>query len=202
MSTHSDKGGEGPALIDFGEFKERYVTITERYDPDARRSRPFVDLSKIYLDPEAIDMVAALMKSGANQQYDKVVGIEGMGSKIAPVTAVLERRPFVEIRNRHPLTGIYPDVVSKRYRNYRGRWRVMEVSRSHLYYEHEGSAKPRLRLIDDILGSGITAEKAAALLKDAGGEVVGIYVIVAVEEWGGLTRLERAGIPVDYILKI
>jgi len=54
----------------------------------------------------------------------------------------------------------------------------------------------RVLLVDDLIGTGGTAEAALKLVSLAGASVVGCAFIVDLPDLGGRTRLEKLGYPV------
>ena len=54
----------------------------------------------------------------------------------------------------------------------------------------------RVLLVDDLIATGGTAEAAAALIQEMGGEVVECGFIIDLPEIGGRARLENEGLKV------
>jgi adenine phosphoribosyltransferase len=54
----------------------------------------------------------------------------------------------------------------------------------------------RVLLVDDLIATGGTAEAAAALIQDMGGEVVECCFVIDLPDIGGRSRLEKQGLKV------
>jgi adenine phosphoribosyltransferase len=59
----------------------------------------------------------------------------------------------------------------------------------------------RVLLVDDLIATGGTAEAAAALIQDMGGEVVECCFVIDLPDIGGRSRLEQQGLKVFSLCK-
>ena len=62
--------------------------------------------------------------------------------------------------------------------------------------------KPGIVIVDDLLRTGAKAKAVVKGIRIAGGRVLGLSVVAAIEDDVGLQLMEREGIPVDYIVKV
>ncbi len=220
------KGGNAPPLrLTPEQFMERYIMVNRR-----RRKRPY-DLSRLREDPVAIAAVARditsrfdispqtqreylsefedpyatpdsldLPKTEESEKHSRVHKIAGIGSEgsvIASIVSFAMQIRYVPIADeKGRLAG--DDVVERDYINKNGKHRTMEVRRSSI----TGTRGRKILIVEDILSSGITATEGVKLIGQAGGDVVGVYAVVVDESKGGLKKLRKAGVNVDYIVKI
>ena len=125
----------------------------------------------------AVDAIVAHYGRGT---IDKVVGIEARGFIIAAPVAYHFGAGFVPVRKSGKLpAATYDESYALEYGE-----ATLEV--------HQDAFDPgdRVLVVDDVLATGGTAEATATLVERAGGDVVGISVLVELLFLGGRVRLE------------
>jgi adenine phosphoribosyltransferase len=125
----------------------------------------------------AIDAIVAHYGRGT---IDKVVGIEARGFIVAAPVAYHFGAGFVPVRKSGKLpAATYDESYALEYGT-----ATLEV--------HQDAFDPgeRVLVVDDVLATGGTAEATATLVERAGGEVVGISVLVELLFLAGRARLE------------
>ncbi len=150
----------------------------------------FKDVTPLLADPVALRAVvddAVRRFAGA---VDIVVGIEARGFMIGAATAYAMGVGFVPIRKSGKLPReTHQACYELEYGN-----ACVEI---HVDALHNGQ---RVLIMDDVLATGGTAEAACDLVERAGGQVVGVEVIMELAELGGRAKL--AGRPVCSILSV
>ena len=116
--------------------------------------------------------VDEMVQPWAGMKIDKVAGIEARG--------------FIPVRKKGKLPW---KTIGQDYELEYGTDR-MEI--------HIDAVKPgeKVLIVDDLIATGGTAEAAAKLIRQAGGEVVGSAFIIDLPDLGGAKRLEKIGVPV------
>ena len=187
------------------DFIKRYVRRNSRVRDG------FLDLSRVIEKPEPRDMVSYLIAATwdvENSQIPKphkIAGLEGNGMVIAGLVADRRDYPLVSVRERFQLAGDEGDIITVVYTNSKNKERTVELRKSSVWEGFRAGAdneKPKIVIVDDVLRTGSKMLAAAKAIRQAGGTAVGVYVIAAVDNAGGLERLEKAGIPTNYILRI
>jgi adenine phosphoribosyltransferase len=127
----------------------------------------FKDITPLLADGAALTAVVAALAAG-HGQVDKVVGIEARGFILAAAVACHLGSGFVPIRKAGKLPAA---TYAQKYQLEYGT-ATIEV--------HQDAFVPgeRVLIVDDVLATGGTAEAAADLVRRAGGEVVGLAVIL------------------------
>ena len=111
---------------------------------------------------------------------DRVLGMEARGFIIAAPVAYRMGAGFVPVRRAGKLPWA---VVREEYSLEYGRDKL-EIHRDAI---HPGE---RILVIDDVLATGGTAAATVKLVEALGGVVVGVGVLIELEDLGGRTRLE------------
>jgi adenine phosphoribosyltransferase len=114
---------------------------------------------------------------------DKVAGIESRGFIIGAPVAYQLGKGFVPIRKQNKLPA---ETLGRDYQLEYGSDRI-EI---HLDAIQPGE---RILLVDDLIATGGTAEAAAGLIEDMGGEVVECCFVIDLPDVGGRARLEKLG---------
>ena len=135
----------------------------------------------------AVDL---LVERYRGSEIAKVAAIEARGFILGGAVAHGLRAGFVPIRKRGKLPY---DTVGHDYELEYGTDRV-EL--------HADAIEPgeRVLLLDDLIATGGTAEAAARLLAQIGGQVVAAGFIIELDDLRGRDRLEQRGIPVYSLL--
>ena len=116
----------------------------------------------------------------AGVQADRVLGMEARGFIIAAPMAYRMGAGFVPVRKAGKLPWA---VVREEYSLEYGRDKL-EIHRDAI---HPGE---RILVIDDVLATGGTAAATVKLVEALGGVVVGVGVLIELEDLGGRSRLD------------
>ncbi len=161
------------------------LTSRIRTIPDyPKKGIMFRDITTLLKDPIglriAVDQLAARY---ADMKIDKVAAIESRGFIIGAPLAYLLGVGFVPIRKKGKLPA---ETVGKDYELEYGIDRV-EI--------HVDAILPgeKVLLVDDLLATGGTAEAAADLIDQIGGEVVECAFVIDLPDIGGNARLQEKG---------
>jgi adenine phosphoribosyltransferase len=139
----------------------------------------FKDITPLLGDADAFgDVVEAIAATFG--PVDKVVGIEARGFMLAAPVAYRLGSGFVPVRKAGKLPW---DIEREEY--------VLEYG-TDLLEIHRDAIHPgeRILVVDDVLATGGTAGAAVRLVRELGGEVVGLGFILELEALGGRGRLE------------
>jgi adenine phosphoribosyltransferase len=140
----------------------------------------FKDLTPLLADGPLFGHVGrALAGQHAEAGFDVVAGIEARGFLFAAAVAVASGTGVVPIRKAGKLPW---RTVSAAYELEYGE-AVVEV------HEDAFADHKRVLLIDDVLATGGTLAAAADLIGRAGGQLVGVSVVVELTALGGRDRL-------------
>lgn len=142
----------------------------------------YIDLRIVPSFPDAFqkicDFTAKLVKSEiGTDNFERIVGVPVAGMPIASVVAFTLKKPFLYVRRGARLHG-------------RGR-RI------------EGIIAPgnRVLLVDDLITTGLSFQKAAKSITAEGGVVSDAVVLIDRQE-GGKKRLEKSGIKLHALLSV
>ncbi|RJX32038.1 MAG: adenine phosphoribosyltransferase [Oxalobacter sp.] len=147
----------------------------------------FRDITTLFKDPAglriAVDQLVARYKG---IKIDKVAGIEARGFILGSVIAYQLGVGFVPIRKKGKLPAA---TMGKDYELEYGTDRV-EI--------HIDAIAPgeKVLLVDDLIATGGTAEAAAALIDESGGDVVECAFVIDLPDLGGTKKLEAQGLRV------
>ena len=134
--------------------------------------------------------VQAITERFAPASFDAVGGIEARGFIWGSLLAHETQKPFFPFRKAGKLPGeTYRIAYSLEYGE-----AVIEI--------HQDAFAPgtRVLIVDDLLATGGTAAAASRLVREAGGELVGVAFLIELVGLGGRDELIRAGVPEDHIL--
>ena len=143
----------------------------------------FKDITPLLADGAALAAVVSALGAG-HGPVDKVAGIEARGFILAASVACQLGSGFVPVRKQGRLPG---PVHAQSYQLEYGT-ATIEI--------HQDAFSPgeRVLIVDDVLATGGTAEASAELVRRAGGEVVGIAVILELSFLGGRARLPEGSL--------
>jgi adenine phosphoribosyltransferase len=140
----------------------------------------FKDITPLLADPTAFaGVVDAIVSHYGRGTIDKVVGLEARGFILAGPVAYHFGAGLVPIRKKGKLP-----------------WRTYEKSYDLEYGAetievHRDAFEPgeRVLIVDDVLATGGTAQAAADLVRQGGGDIVGLSVLMELGFLGGRARL-------------
>ncbi len=147
----------------------------------------FRDVTTLFADPKGFRMaIDQMLHPYAEEQIDKVVGLEARGFILGGAIAHQLGTGFVPIRKKGKLPAA---TISQQYTLEYGE-AVMEL------HEDAISAGERILVVDDLLATGGTAEAGISLIERLGGQIVGCSFIVDLPDLGGRVKLEKMGMNV------
>lgn len=147
----------------------------------------FKDLTPVFADPVAFAS-AVRMLSAAAVGVDVVAGVEARGFMLAAPVALAVGAAFVPVRKAGKLPG---PTFSASYQ--------LEYGEAVLQMHTDAVGRgQRVLVVDDVLATGGTATATVDLVRRAGGEVVGVAVLLELGALGGRARL--APLPVSSLL--
>ncbi len=161
------------------------LTSRIRTIPDyPKKGIMFRDITTLFKDPIgmriAIDQLASRY---LNMKIDKIAGIEARGFIVGAPLAYLLGVGFVPVRKKGKLPA---ETVGKDYE--------LEYGVDRIEIHTDAIAKgERVLLVDDLIATGGTAEAAAELIKEIGGEVVECAFIIDLPDIGGSSKLRQKG---------
>jgi adenine phosphoribosyltransferase len=140
----------------------------------------FRDITPLLARKELFREVVDLMSKGwSDRRPDLVAAIEARGFIPGAAVAVKLNAGFVPIRK----TGKLPwKTIGEGYQ--------LEYGTDQLEV-HSDAVEPgqKVLIVDDVLATGGTAAAAVRLIRKLGGEVIGVQVLIELEELGGRKRL-------------
>ena len=161
-------------------IKSRIRTIPDHPKPGIQ----FRDITTLLQDPVGLRLsVEGLVKPFRAKKIDKVVAIEARGFMFGGAVAVELGAGFVPVRKPGKLPH---DTIGEDYELEYGTDRI-EM--------HTDAIAPgdRVLLIDDLIATGGTAKAAIHVIEQAGGQLVGVGVVIDLPEVGGRKRIEALG---------
>lgn len=141
----------------------------------------FRDYTPLLADPKAFRAVVDDIAERYSGRIDTVVGIEARGFILATAVAYAMGVGFVPIRKQGKLPH---DVYAVSY--------SLEYGEATIEMHTDAlEGHPRVLVMDDVLATGGTAAAACELVDRAGGEVVGVEVVVELVGLKGREALAR-----------
>jgi adenine phosphoribosyltransferase len=162
-----------PALL-----RERVRDVADYPQPGVL----FKDISPLLADHVAFaGAVDAIVAHHGRGTIDKVVGIEARGFILAAPVAYHFGAGFVPVRKKGKLPG---PTYDKSY--------ALEYGEAVLEVQQDAfAAGERVLIVDDVLATGGTVAAAAALVREAGGDLAGASVLLELTFLGGRERLSK-----------
>ena len=163
------------------------MTITSliRTIPDhPKKGIMFRDITTLFKDPIGLRLATdQLVARYKNVKIDKVAGIEARGFILGSTLAYLLGVGFIPVRKQGKLPA---DTVGIDYELEYG------VDRIEI---HVDAIQPdeNILLVDDLIATGGTAEAAAALIQEVGGNVVECAFVIDLPDLGGAKKLKEKG---------
>lgn len=147
----------------------------------------FRDITTLLKDP--VGLRATIQEIAGRYKeikIDKVAGIESRGFIIGAPVAYALGVGFLPVRKKGKLPA-----------ETRGRDYQLEYGGDRIEIHVDAIQKgDRVLLVDDLIATGGTAEAAAALIQEMGGEVVECCFVIDLPDIGGRSRLENQGLKV------
>ena len=144
----------------------------------------FRDITTLLKDPVGFRVtINELVNRYTGMRLDKIAGIESRGFIIGAALAYQLGTGFVPIRKKGKLPA---ETIGQDYELEYGTDRV-EI---HIDAITKGE---KVLLVDDLIATGGTAEAAASLIEEAGGEIVECCFVIDLPDLGGRKRLEGKG---------
>ena len=173
-----------PALL-----RERVRDVADYPQPGVL----FKDISPLLADHVAFaGAVDAIVAHHGRGTIDKVVGIEARGFILAAPVAYHFGAGFVPVRKKGKLPG---PTYEKSY--------ALEYGEAVLEVQQDAfEPGDRVLIVDDVLATGGTVAAAAALVREAGGDLAGASVLLELTFLAGRKRLTTADIDVHALLTV
>jgi adenine phosphoribosyltransferase len=151
----------------------------------------FRDISPLLADPAAFMAVAGAI-AGRYRGADLVAGVEARGFLLAGAIGYAAGLGVVPIRKAGKLPA--PTVAA----SYALEYGEATIELPAAAFDETS----RVIIVDDVLATGGTLLAAVDLVRRAGGEVVGVSVIMDIEPLGGRDRLAGHGIDVHTLVTL
>jgi adenine phosphoribosyltransferase len=157
----------------------------------------FKDIVPLLADREALRAVIAALAAAARgtARIDVVAGVEARGFLIAGALAHEIGTGVVPVRKAGKLP---PPAITTSYQ--------LEYGSAEIEVPTDVLAGRRVLLVDDVLATGGTVRAAAGLISAAGGELVGVDVILELGLLGGRAALQGVagdgGVPLRALLRV
>lgn len=147
----------------------------------------FRDITSLLQDPVGFRLtINDFVQRYAGMKIDKVAGIESRGFIIGAALAYQLETGFVPIRKKGKLPG---KTVGRDY--------DLEYGTDRVEIHVDAIARgEKVLLVDDLIATGGTAEAAAGLIQDLGGDIVECCFVIDLPDIGGRKRLEGKGLKV------
>ncbi|ADG13358.1 orotate phosphoribosyltransferase [Methanocaldococcus infernus ME] len=140
-----------------------------------KRSSYYVDIKKAITNPEVLEMIG---KEIAKRVYeDKIAGIELGSVPIASVVSVLAKKPLVIIRKKPKDYGTMSKI------------------------EGEIKEGEKVLIVEDVTTTGNSVIKAINEVREAGGIVERVIVVVDREE-GAEENLKKIGVKLEPLVRV
>jgi adenine phosphoribosyltransferase len=162
---------------------------TIRVIPDfPKKGILFRDITPVLAKPTlCADVLDELSARWDGIQIDVIAGIESRGFLFGMSLAGKLGVPFIPLRKVGKLPG---DTYKSEYQLEYGS-AILEMQKDAI---HKGQ---RVLIHDDLLATAGTANAAAHLIEQAGGEVVGFSFLIELEYFNGSQLLSKHGVKVD-----
>ena len=159
-------------------LEDYVVTIPDFPEPGIM----FRDITSVIQDPEglklAVDGLVALLKE---LDFDLIVGPESRGFIFGVPVAYLLGKGFIPVRKKGKLPR---ETISRKY--------DLEYGQAEIEI-HKDAILPgqRVVIVDDLIATGGSAEAAAKLVEDLGGQVVRLAFVMELAGLKGREKLKN-----------
>lgn len=141
----------------------------------------FKDITPLLKDAEALkSATSALIEMLANQQIDKVVGMESRGFFFGPLLAQALNAGFIPVRKSGKLPH---DKISEAYSLEYGT-DTLEIHKDSI------NSGDRILIHDDVLATGGTAQAVCKLIERLGGKIVQCNFLIELDFLKGQDKLK------------
>jgi adenine phosphoribosyltransferase len=141
----------------------------------------FYDITTLLKDPKGLQaVIEGLSEPFKGKGVDTVVGIEARGFIFAPAVACALNAGFVPVRKPNKLPAAAERVE---YQLEYGT-DILEIHRDAV------EIGQRVLIVDDVLATGGTAQAVSKLVKQLGGQVVGLNFVIELDFLSGRKKLE------------
>ena len=158
-------------------LEEYVVTIPDFPEPGIQ----FRDITSVIQDPDGLKLaVDGLTELARKTDFDLVVGPESRGFIFGVPVAYLLGKGFVPVRKKGKLPR---ETVSRKY--------DLEYGQAEIEI-HKDAVQPgqKVLIVDDLIATGGSAEAAAKLVEDLGGQVVGMLFVMELAGLNGRAKLQ------------
>ena len=156
-------------------LEEYVLTIPDFPEPGIM----FRDITSVIQDPDGLKLaIDGLVENAKKVDFDLVVGLESRGFIFGTPVAYLTGKGFVPVRKKGKLPR---ETISRKY--------DLEYGQAEVEI-HKDAVRPgqKVVIVDDLIATGGSAEAAAKLVEDLGGQVVKILFVM---ELAGLKGREK-----------
>ncbi|MFB2554968.1 adenine phosphoribosyltransferase [Herbiconiux liangxiaofengii] len=141
----------------------------------------FRDLSGLFADASALRVVAEALVEGFGE-IDAVAGVEARGFVLGAAAAVATGHGMLAVRKAGKLPGA---VLNESY--------ALEYGSASLEVHPDTLPNgARVVIVDDVLATGGTLAATIRLMQRAGWEVVGVAVVIELDDLGGRAVVDAA----------
>ena len=176
------------------EAKTKQVNLRDiiaNYPDFPKQGILFRDINPVFKRNDALNYIAdEFYRIYSKSKVDMVAGIESRGFIIATALALRFGSGILMIRKAGKLPG---RTLKKSYDIEYGT-AIMEIQQNAV---DKGN---NILIADDLIATGGTAEAAAQLIKELGGNVVGFAFIIELSDLKGADRLRRMGYNVESLV--
>lgn len=176
------------------EAKTKHVNLRDiiaNYPDFPKQGILFRDINPVFKRNDALNYIAdEFYRIYSKSKVDMVAGIESRGFIIATALALRFGSGILMIRKAGKLPG---RTLKKSYDIEYGT-AIMEIQQNAI---DKGN---NILIADDLIATGGTAEAAAQLIKELGGNVVGFAFIIELSDLKGADRLRRMGYNVESLV--
>ena len=160
---------------------KKYIRSIQDYP---KKGILFRDITTLIKDKNAfkdcIDQMSAMLEK---LNYDKIAAIESRGFIFASPLSYNLSKSHVLLRKKNKLPAErYSVDFELEYGN-----ATLEIHKDSI------SPKEKVIIVDDLIATGGTAEAAAKLVENSGGEVAGFIFVINLFDLGGKESLEKSG---------
>ena len=160
---------------------KKYIRSIQDYP---KKGILFRDITTLIKDKHAFkECIDQMSKTLVNIDYDKIASIESRGFVFASPLSYNLVKPNILMRKKNKLPA---DKYSVDFE--------LEYGKATLEIHKDSIQKgEKVIIVDDLIATGGTAEAAAKLVEQSGGEVSGFLFVINLFDLGGKKLLEKKG---------